>query len=159
MDASFATHRYVPQMKRLLQEVLKPNCTINLNSLLLLFSSEENQGVYSKLKKNVAILLYDIIETAALLLNSGIFTEWIIETLNIWEENEELQSFLDLNCFILELTNLISKYEECFSQLSTANVYLRLCDTFQVRKSGCATKIKLAYVKLLESFLEHKYIF
>lgn len=57
---------------------------------------------------------------------------------------------------MLELAAIVSKDEARFFQLSTANAYLRLFDTFRVRKCDCVPSIKLAYVKLLESFLQHK---
>lgn len=60
--------------------------------------------------------------------------------------------------FVLELAAIVSRNDDRFLQLSTANVYLRLCDTCRVRKHDCVPSIKLAYVKLMESFLEHKYI-
>lgn len=63
---------------------------------------------------------------------------------------------MNVGRFVLELTAIVSRNDARFMQLSSANAYLRLCDTFRVRKTDCVPSIKLAYVKLLESFLEHK---
>lgn len=92
-----------------------------------------------------------------MLSHSDFFTEWIIETCKFWEENENVEPPTDLACFVFELTILVSENEIRFIQLSNANAYMRLSDIFSVRKCCCNPQIKLAYVKLLESFLNQKY--
>lgn len=97
-----------------------------------------------------------ITEIVNILINLNLFTDWITKICNFWEENDDGQPSINLGCFVFELASLVSKNEERFLQLSSANVYLRLCDMFHVRKPSCAIGIQLAYVKLLDSFLEHK---
>lgn len=80
-----------------------------------------------------------------------------MQACTFWEENPDTHHpAANVGRFVLELTAIVSKNEERFSQLSSANAYLRLCDTLRVRKSDCVPSIKSAYVKLLEAFLEHK---
>lgn len=86
------------------------------------------------------------------------FTEWITEACTYWEQNEDIVPSVNFGCFLFEFASLVSKNEARFLQLSGANTYLRLCDVFHVRKSGCAVEIKVAYVKLMETFLGHKYV-
>lgn len=92
----------------------------------------------------------------ALLLHSNLITEWLIKACNFWDDNEEIKPSTDLGCLAFKLATLASKDQERFVQLSIANIYLRLCDTFHVRQSGCPLEIRLEYVKLLKSFLQHK---
>lgn len=89
-------------------------------------------------------------------LKLDLFPDWIQEICSFWEENDNVQPSTNLALFVLELTSIISKSEERFLQLSSENVYLKLCDVLHVRRHTCPTQIRLAYIKLLEAFLEHR---
>lgn len=87
---------------------------------------------------------------------SNILTKWIVEVSKFWEKNEDIQPLPDVISLVFELASTVSKNEECFVQLTSTNSYLRLCDIFPVRIVSCPPQIKLAYVVLLKSFLQHR---
>jgi hypothetical protein len=58
--------------------------------------------------------------------------------------------------FSLKLTSLLSRNEERFCSLNNNNFFIKLVTVLKARQSGVASSIKLAYIKMLSSFLEHK---
>jgi hypothetical protein len=62
----------------------------------------------------------------------------------------------DVTSFTLNLTGLLSRSEKRFCCLNSNNFFIKLVNTLKVRRIGVAPSVKLAYVKLLSSFLKHK---
>jgi hypothetical protein len=62
----------------------------------------------------------------------------------------------DVTSFTLNLTGLLSRSEKRFCCLNSNNFFIKLVNTLKVRRKGVAPSVKLAYVKLLSSFLKHK---
>lgn len=84
-----------------------------------------------------------------------LFPEWIQEALLCWETNKH-QPTQNVTRFTLELVCLLSRVEDKFNLLCSGNVYLRLIDLLNLTKDTCGPSVKLAFVKLLTAFLEHK---
>lgn len=111
------------------------------------------------------------------LLKLPLFSEWIFQSVSHWELTNTGPS-ASCAVFTLHLTSLLSKCELRFVKFNAQNVYLRLCNiiqvalrllatnskkagksqrlVFKVRKQNSTPSIKLAYIKLLSSFLEHE---
>jgi hypothetical protein len=58
--------------------------------------------------------------------------------------------------FTLSLTGLLAKNEERFCSLNNNNFFIKLVNVLKARQNGVALSVKLAYITLLSSFLEHK---
>jgi hypothetical protein len=58
--------------------------------------------------------------------------------------------------FTLNLAALLAKNEDRFCSLNKNNFFIKLVNVLKARQTGVAPSVKLAYVKLLSSFLEHK---
>lgn len=94
-------------------------------------------------------------ELGKTLLGLDLFTEWIIQACSYWEKNT-IQPPSSISRFTLELLSLMSKNEQKFIYLNNTNIYVRLFEIMRVEKNDSTPSLKLASVKLLFSFLEHK---
>lgn len=113
-------------------------------------------GIVSICSKNKhCIIILTFSELGKVLLGLDILTEWVIEACSYWEKNQ-IRPPLSIGRFCLELASLLSRDEATFTRLSGENVYLRLIDTLQVQADNSSANIKLAFIKLLLSFLGHK---
>lgn len=86
-------------------------------------------------------------------LQSQVVISWIPTALSQWEAEK-----LANNCicsFVLNLTALLSQDETTFVTYSLGNVYERLFILFKMQNEGVQPTIKLAYLRILSSFLNH----
>lgn len=89
------------------------------------------------------------------LVNLPVFTEWLFKAIQYWEESSSLPT-PTVTTFTAYLTSLLSKNERCFVAFNSCNLYIRLCTTLKLRTPDSLPSVKLGYIKLLASFLEHK---
>lgn len=72
-----------------------------------------------------------------------------------WETNLE-QPTQSIGTFMLHLAALLSQDEQKFIFLNENNIYERLIRLLQLKEAECSPSLKLGFIKLLDSFLEHK---
>lgn len=77
-----------------------------------------------------------------------------MQACSYWEKNQVRPS-PNISRFTMELLSLISSNEQKFLELNNSNIHLRLINIIQVRGDSTPS-IKLAFVKLISSFLDHK---
>ncbi|KAB0793886.1 hypothetical protein PPYR_13506 [Photinus pyralis] len=141
MDTDLNVVQYEEKLKRLLTKLLDQDFVITsdtyLNTLLSHLSGKDNK------------------ELGASLLALQIFTEWLVNATKYWEETGLVPSAKIAN-FTFILASLLSCDEDKFNQLNVSNLYIRLFTVLKVRSSSTLPLIKLSYIKLLSSFLEHR---
>ncbi|XP_044272394.1 uncharacterized protein LOC123016210 isoform X3 [Tribolium madens] len=82
-----------------------------------------------------------------------IFTKWLNTAVDTWSARKTPPPSIIVS-FTLHLTSLLSKNEEKFCELNSANFYTKLIDI--LNQLNAMPFVQLAYIKLLISFLEHK---
>lgn len=82
-----------------------------------------------------------------------IITEWIIQTVTKWS-TAKVTPPPNISSFTLNLACLLSKNQDRFDVLN--NIFIKLVNVVKVRQSNAAFSVKLSYIKLLSSFLEHR---
>lgn len=80
---------------------------------------------------------------------------WIVEAVSQWEKFGAYPSPSVLS-FALNLTSFVCRDEQMFVMLNSRNIYERLITLINVNKPTTDPTIKLGYIKLVSSFLEHK---
>ncbi|XP_044272397.1 uncharacterized protein LOC123016210 isoform X5 [Tribolium madens] len=83
-----------------------------------------------------------------------IITEWINRVVSMWSATRVTPP-PNIAAFTINLASLLSKNEERFCALNN-NFFIKLVNIVKVRQPDCAPSIKLSYIKLLSSFLEHR---
>ncbi|KAF5293603.1 hypothetical protein FQA39_LY03088 [Lamprigera yunnana] len=140
METETNVVQYEEKIKQLLNKLLDAKFVITsdtyLNSLLSHLSGKDNK------------------ELGDAILNLPIFTEWLIKSIQYWEDIGILPR-QNIISFIVHLVSLLSANEERFIQLNACNGYIRLCTVLKLRSRGTSPSVKLSYIKLLSSFLEH----
>ncbi|KAK4874486.1 hypothetical protein RN001_013846 [Aquatica leii] len=141
MDPTVSAIQYEEKINQLLQKLLDANFIVTsdtyLNSLLSHLSGKDDKDL------------------GAALLNLPVFVQWLIKATQYWEDTGTIPS-QSIISFIINLTSLLSKNEDRFNRLNVCNVYLRLCAVLKIRTSTTSATVKVSYIKLLLSFLEHK---
>jgi hypothetical protein len=84
-----------------------------------------------------------------------ICAKWLGKAVATWSA-AEVAPPTGVVSFALKLTSLLSRNEERFCSLNNNNFFIKLVTVLKARQSGVASSIKLAYIKMLSSFLEHK---
>jgi hypothetical protein len=133
--------RYQSKINRLLEKLLESKCEIeiegHLNKLLVTFSQQEAKEVESAL---IAL---------------PIFAEWLRRAVRTWSA-ARVTPPTGVASFTMNLAALLSKNEETFCSLNNNNFFIKLVNVLKARQNGVALSVKLSYIKLLSSFLEHK---
>ncbi|KAF5269582.1 hypothetical protein FQR65_LT05920 [Abscondita terminalis] len=141
MEAELSVVQYEEKINQLLQKLLDTNFVVTsdtcLNSLLSHLSGKDNK------------------ELAEALLNLPVFIEQLIKSTQYWEDTGTIPS-QNIISFLISLTSLLSKNEIRFNRLNACNLYVRLCAVLKVRTNASSPTVKISYIKLLLSFLEHK---
>lgn len=91
----------------------------------------------------------------ATLADNPFFSEWLLKAVSVWEKNKTSPS-TNVASFTLNLASLVSRNESRFSILDANGFYTALIRIVRARRPEVAPSVKLGYVKLLKSFLEHK---
>ncbi|RZC33047.1 hypothetical protein BDFB_004776 [Asbolus verrucosus] len=129
------------KIQQLLQKFLEPNFEIKndtyLNRLLTHFSGQEKT------------------EVGASGINVPIFSEWLVRAVTFWEANNVTPA-ANISSFTLSLASFLSRNESTFCRLNVDNFYVKLIHIVKARQPEVSPSVKLGYIKLLESFLEHK---
>ncbi|XP_008197113.1 uncharacterized protein LOC100141760 isoform X6 [Tribolium castaneum] len=84
-----------------------------------------------------------------------LFTEWLKQAVVTWSR-KKVTPETGVALFTLNLASLLSRKEKVFCDLNNNNFYIKLINILKVRHLDVAPSVKLAYIKLLSSFLEHK---
>jgi hypothetical protein len=84
-----------------------------------------------------------------------IFTEWLRKAVTMWSTTKVTPP-TGVASFAMNVASLLSKNEERFCSLNNNNFFIKLVNVLKARQTGVAPSVKLAYIKLLSSFLEHK---
>ncbi|RZC33048.1 hypothetical protein BDFB_004777 [Asbolus verrucosus] len=138
-----AVVHYQLKIKRLLEKFFGSECQTNsdidnyLDKLLVYLSPQEKA------------------ELEATLITLPVFTEWITRAVAIWSTNGTTPA-TNIATFTLNLASLLSKNEDRFCSLNNNNFFIKLVNVLKARQPEAAPSVKLAYIKLLSSFLEHK---
>ncbi|RZC37153.1 hypothetical protein BDFB_012736 [Asbolus verrucosus] len=136
-----AVAHYQFKIKQLLEKFLDSGCQTNididLDKLLDYLSTQEKA------------------EVEATLITLPIFTEWITQAVAMWSTNRTTPT-TNIATFTLNLASLLSKNENRFCSLNNNNFFIKLVNVSKARRPEAAPTVKLAYMKLLSSFLEHK---
>lgn len=88
------------------------------------------------------------------MINIPLFTTWICEISAYWEKSGTSPSHT-VGVFSLNLLALLSKYDSKFLIFKTNNVYERIIKLLKIQTETCNPSLKLGYIKLLSSFLNH----
>jgi hypothetical protein len=156
MESNLLQHQ--AKIKQLLQKFLEPDFEIKndtyLSRLLTHFSAQEKTGqcwvlffFYQSDDKYVTV--------DATVVDYSIFSDWLVQAVSVWEANNTNPSF-NISSFTLNLAGLVSKNENTFGALNAENLYSKLIQIVRARHPEVAPSVKLGYIKLLSSFLEHK---
>lgn len=81
--------------------------------------------------------------------------KWICEISLFWENNNVFPS-QNVGIFAINLTSLLSKDENKFLTLRANDTYVRLIKVLKIQSPNCNPSLKLGYIKLLSSFLNHE---
>ncbi|XP_022905992.1 uncharacterized protein [Onthophagus taurus] len=134
------TARYESKIKRLLTKLLDPTYEISndlyLNTFIAHLSGKYDQD-FSQNIQNLPIL-----------------TEWIIEAVSVWENHTNPSKTASI--FILNLVGLLSKSDERFTYFKTFNIYNSLTTLLKIKSPATSPIVKLGFIKMLSSLLEHK---
>jgi hypothetical protein len=89
------------------------------------------------------------------LITLPICAEWLGRAVVTWSAKRVTPAAC-IASFTLNLAALLAKNEDRFCSLNKNNFFIKLVNVLKARQTGVAPSVKLAYVKLLSSFLEHK---
>jgi hypothetical protein len=84
-----------------------------------------------------------------------IFAQWLRKAVATWSATGATPPN-GIISFVLNLAGLLSKKEERFCDLNNNNFFIKLVNVLRARQVGVAGSVKLAYIDLLLSFLEHR---
>jgi hypothetical protein len=84
-----------------------------------------------------------------------IVAEWLGKAVTTWNATKVTPP-TGVASFAMNVASLLSKNEERFCSLNNNNFFIKLVNVLKARQNGVAPSVKLAYIKLLSSFLEHK---
>lgn len=84
-----------------------------------------------------------------------IFPDWLETAVTQWEKTSTIPS-ASICTFTLNLTSLISTNELIFVKLNLTNAFVRLIKVLNLRANTIAPSVKLGYLKMLQSFLNHR---
>lgn len=96
-----------------------------------------------------------VLELSENLLKLPIFPEWLLKACAYWEKRS-IQPSPCTSTFVLHLISLLSKDEKRFAYFKTYNLYNTMCLILKVKAPETSPSIKLAYLKMLMTFLEHR---
>lgn len=80
--------------------------------------------------------------------------KWISEIAILWESNDVLPS-QTIGIFAINLIGLLSQDKNKFLALKANDTYVRLIKVLKIQSASCNPSLKLGYIKLLSSFLNH----
>lgn len=138
MDTDYNA-KIIKVLKKLLEPDFKVKNDVYLNSLLTHLTSNPEKGC----KKNWRADTKQYI------------TSWIMEVVSQWEKLG-VYSAPAVVSFTLNLASYICKDEQIFVMLNSRNVYERLITLIDIKKPTTDPSVKLGYIRLISSFLEHK---
>jgi hypothetical protein len=133
--------RYRSKVDRLLDKLVETKCDVPiegyLDKLLTLLWQQEAKEIESAL------------------ITLPICAEWLGRVVATWSAKRVTPAAC-VASFTLNLAALLAKNEDRFCSLNKNNFFIKLVNVLKARQTGVAPSVKLAYVKLLSSFLEHK---
>jgi hypothetical protein len=134
--------RYRSKVDRLLDKLVETKCDVPiegyLDKLLTLLWQQEAKEIESAL------------------ITLPICAEWLGGRAVVTWSAKRVTPAACIASFTLNLAALLAKNEDRFCSLNKNNFFIKLVNVLKARQSGVAPSVKLAYVKLLSSFLEHK---
>lgn len=95
-----------------------------------------------------------LVELGESLQKIPLFTKWIYEVTIYWENNDACPS-QTVGSFTINLLSLLSKDENKFVLFRRNNIYERIIKVLQIQQPNCNPSLKLGYITLLSSFLNH----
>ncbi|XP_008197117.1 uncharacterized protein LOC100141760 isoform X10 [Tribolium castaneum] len=81
--------------------------------------------------------------------------QWLKQAVITWNSRNVVPE-TSVALFTLNLASLLSRKEKVFCDLNNNNFYIKLINVLKARHRNVAPSVKLAYIGLLSSFLEHK---
>ncbi|KAI4456511.1 brca1-associated atm activator 1 [Holotrichia oblita] len=133
--------QYEVKLKKLLEKFLDPDFQIRndvyINTLFSHLSGQHDKDLSEELLK------------------LPLFSEWLLKACAYWEK-KGIQPSPCTSTFVLHLISLLSKDEKIFTYFKTYNMYNTICSILKVKAPGTSPAIKLAYLKMLTSFLNHR---
>ncbi|KRT83220.1 HEAT domain-containing protein, partial [Oryctes borbonicus] len=133
--------QYEVKFKKVLEKFLDPDFQIRndvyINTLFSHLSGQHDKELSEKLLK------------------LSIFPEWILKACAHWEKRS-IQPSPCTSSFVLHLISLLSIDENRFAYFKTYNIYNTICSILKVKAPETSPSTKLAYLKMLMSFLNHR---
>ncbi|KAJ8916096.1 hypothetical protein NQ315_004462 [Exocentrus adspersus] len=134
---------YTGKILRVLKKLLEPDFKIKndvyLNSLLTHLTTRPENGCDINWK----------------IMTKKRLPSWLEEAISQWEKQGTYPSPAILS-FALNVASFVCKDEQTFVTLNSRNIYERLITLININKPTTAPTVKVGYIKLVSSFLEHK---
>ncbi|XP_008197112.1 uncharacterized protein LOC100141760 isoform X5 [Tribolium castaneum] len=132
--------KYQAKLRQLLEKLLETKC-------------ENAIDVY--LDKLLTQLCHQDRTVESSAITFPIFTEWILRAVATWSA-ARVSPPTNIAAFSLSLVGLLARNEQRFCELNNNNFFIKLVNVLKARQPGVAPSLKLAYIKLISAFLEHK---
>lgn len=81
---------------------------------------------------------------------------WMRNALTFWQKNPNIKPSPAVVAFVLELMGLVWLRTVDSLDWSNILIYEKLCERFNITSDDTTLQVKVAYVKMLTSFLEHR---
>lgn len=93
----------------------------------------------------------------AIFLDSQVITkiinEWLVLAFETW--NEKSKPCTNVSIFTIKLIGIISENEKSFDSLNQHHIQEKACQLFEFNENNLSASLKMAFVTMLSSIIEH----